>query len=136
MGKAMTRGENANILVVDDNEDSRILIGLAARSVGATTDFADNGRQAMKMLGQNQYHILVLDLAMPELSGSEMLSLLKFTSYAEALSIVIVTAYPHLLPADDTHVDFKFHKPIDVLEFRKLLTCIQDGQPWVGDDEW
>jgi len=64
------------VLFVDD--EPRVLQGLrrALHSLGAEwePDFAESGQEALRMLGQSSYDVVVSDIRMPGLSGSTLLS--------------------------------------------------------------
>lgn len=57
------------VLVVDDEKDIRDLVAIYLRNEGYQVDLASTGLEAMKLVGQNQYHLIVLDVMMPEVNG-------------------------------------------------------------------
>lgn len=57
------------VLVVDDEKDIRDLVAIYLRNEGYEVDLASTGLEAMKLVGQNQYHLIVLDVMMPEVNG-------------------------------------------------------------------
>ena len=57
------------ILVVDDEEKIRELIGKYAKFEGHEVDFAEDGMQAIEKCRDNTYDIVIMDIMMPELDG-------------------------------------------------------------------
>lgn len=57
------------LLIVDDEEKIRKLIGKYAAFDGYDVAEAENGMQAVEMVRQNAYDLIILDVMMPELDG-------------------------------------------------------------------
>src|SRR4051812_2787301 len=69
----VTNGNSTRIVVADDDEQVRKLFGKSLRSRGYNVIEAADGREAMRTLRQNVCDLLVLDLAMPDMDGFEVL---------------------------------------------------------------
>ena len=65
------------LLVVDDNKVNRLLLGRGLEQQGHTIALAENGRQALEMLHQSQFDLLLLDIQMPEMDGYQVLEKLQ-----------------------------------------------------------
>ncbi|MFI5933982.1 response regulator transcription factor [Actinoplanes sp. NPDC051494] len=59
----------ATVLVADDDPDIRDLIGLKLRTAGYTVLSADNGTTALDLAERHLPDIVILDVAMPGLTG-------------------------------------------------------------------
>lgn len=57
------------ILVVDDEEKIRELIGKYAKFEGHSVDFAIDGMDAVEKCRENEYDIIIMDIMMPNLDG-------------------------------------------------------------------
>ncbi|QAT41280.1 response regulator transcription factor [Clostridium sp. JN-9] len=57
------------ILIVDDEERMRSLIGLYLKREGYNIIEAENGEQALKIFAANKVHLVVLDVMMPVMDG-------------------------------------------------------------------
>jgi len=68
---------DGQILVVDDNQRLAGSIQGLLRVYGYRADIAYDGQTAVKMLHQNDYDVVLLDLAMPALDGHEVLLLIQ-----------------------------------------------------------
>eukprot|EP00743_Colponemidia_sp_Colp-15_P006184 GILK01006649.1.p1 GENE.GILK01006649.1~~GILK01006649.1.p1 ORF type:complete len:844 (-),score=166.36 GILK01006649.1:269-2716(-) len=62
-----------NVLVVDDIEDNRIVLGMAVSRWGCDISYAASGKEALDHLVQLSTDVVLLDLQMPEMDGFEML---------------------------------------------------------------
>lgn len=89
----------ANILVCDDEKNLRQLLCMALESNGHQTLAAANGAEALKILNQMQWDLLITDLKLPDSSGLELLRQAKIlaperpalliTAFASATTAVI-----------------------------------------------
>lgn len=57
------------ILVVDDEEKIRELIGKYAKFEGHSVDFATDGMEAVEKCRENSYDVIIMDIMMPNLDG-------------------------------------------------------------------
>ncbi|MBQ4599808.1 MAG: response regulator transcription factor [Clostridia bacterium] len=57
------------ILVVDDEEKIRELIGKYAKFEGHAVDFATDGMEAVEKCRENTYDVIIMDIMMPNLDG-------------------------------------------------------------------
>jgi CheY-like chemotaxis protein len=84
-----------NILIVDDNHINRLLLGKIISKWGATSDFAENGVQAVeKIISGQHYDVVLMDIHMPEMSGIEATQIIraKEEPYFQQLPIIALTA--------------------------------------------
>ena len=59
------------ILVVDDDPHIREVIGFALQKAGFATVEAENGEQALARFQETRPDLVVLDIVMPELDGTD-----------------------------------------------------------------
>jgi len=59
----------SRILIVDDEANIRLVVKEYAEFEGYTTDEAENGMQAIEMVRNNQYDLIIMDVMMPKLDG-------------------------------------------------------------------
>ena len=60
------------VLVVDDEDDIRSMLGIVLSTEGWDVDEAADGREALLRAAAGRYDLVVLDLRMPEMSGLEV----------------------------------------------------------------
>ena len=82
----------ASLLIVDDNADNRDVLSRRLRQRGYTAVAAADGVEALAMLAQSRFDLVLLDVEMPGLSGFEVLAELRVTHSRTALPVIMVTA--------------------------------------------
>lgn len=66
-------GSEAKILVVDDNGVNLKLVSGVFKSLNIIVDTAKSGMEALELLKEKEYHLVLMDMVMPEMSGTETL---------------------------------------------------------------
>jgi CheY-like chemotaxis protein len=84
-------------LVVDDDAGIVALTTAILRRHGFTVKSASNGRDAVTLLGQDQFELIIVDLAMPHMNGIELLEYLSERMPPTLRRIVVLTASLHML---------------------------------------
>jgi signal transduction histidine kinase len=82
------------VLVVDDNEVNRLLLQRRLTKLGYRVVEGENGQQALDAIGDGDHGIdlVLLDIVMPGVSGTEVLVALRRRFTAAELPIIMVTA--------------------------------------------
>ena len=83
--------EGLKILVAEDDEASRKLLECLLDSFGCQSDYACDGRQAIRLIEQNSYHLCLMDLWMPAMGGLEAARIIR-SKIKSAVPIVALTA--------------------------------------------
>ena len=81
-----------HILVADDEADVTTLVAQSLVAAGFQVSKAADGRAALEMAQRLQPSLLVLDLNMPMMSGTEVLRALKGDARTVAIAVVMLTA--------------------------------------------
>jgi len=79
------------ILVVDDCQTTRKLLGHYLKSRGYSVVFAENGLDALEKLGANNINLIMTDLNMPYMDGMELIRTLRADPNWSAIPILMVT---------------------------------------------
>jgi DNA-binding response OmpR family regulator len=79
--------KSARVLVVDDEEDIRKLVGHLLRRSGHEVAEAENGRAALRALHASPPDLVVLDVSMPELDGWQTLERIRDLSDVPVLML-------------------------------------------------
>jgi DNA-binding response OmpR family regulator len=77
------------VLVVDDDDDIRLLLQELLRGAGYDVETAEDGRVALRVFHASPPDLVVLDLSMPELDGFETLERLRDLS---DVPVILLTA--------------------------------------------
>jgi two-component system sensor histidine kinase/response regulator len=84
--------ELGKLLVVDDNEMNRDMLSRRLQRLGHTVEIAVDGKQALEMLEKQTFDLILLDIMMPEVSGIDVLKLVRQKYSVAELPIIMVTA--------------------------------------------
>jgi adenylate cyclase len=85
-----------SILVVDDTADIRHLLALYLRMLGHVVTEACDGQQALELIQQQPFDLILLDLMMPRLNGFEVLARLKSDPTLRHLPVIVISAVGEL----------------------------------------
>ena len=80
-----------HVLVVEDDFATREALRKILESEGCTVDLAIDGEKAVGCLARKQFDVVVLDLALPKLSGTDVMEYIASTNPAQLSAIVVVT---------------------------------------------
>ena len=84
----------ARVLVVDDEDDLRFLARTMLERAGHEVLTAANGRQALEVIGQEAVDLVVVDIQMPVMDGSELIAELRAGPRTSCIPIVMWSADP------------------------------------------
>ncbi|HEY3819822.1 MAG TPA: response regulator [Polyangiaceae bacterium] len=106
------------ILVVDDEEDSRTLVGELLSNRGATVDVAASAAQALQRIEVFRPHVLVTDIGMPGTDGYSLIRSVRALSHEAGgdTPAIALTAYARAEDARRARQEgFQMHvaKPVD-----------------------
>lgn len=105
------------ILVVDDDKNTRLLLKAVLQAENYTVHTAENGEEALEVMDREHIDLVVLDIMMPKMDGYEFTKVLREND--NNLPILMVSAKQ--LPADKQKgflvgTDDYMTKPIDETE--------------------
>jgi DNA-binding NtrC family response regulator len=108
-------GERARILVVDDDEGIRKVLKAILEEEGYVVDTAENGKEAIKKSNAKFYNLALIDIRLPDMEGTKLLSAIKETT--PKMVKIIITGYPSLqnaIEAVNKGADAYILKPFDM----------------------
>ena len=119
----MTR-EHKTIMVVEDYDDTRLLLKKGLEGLGYSVVEASNGQEAVDLADRERPDLILMDLDLPILDGIAATQRIRQLADLESVPIVAVTAYP----MSYTHVkafakgcNEYMPKPIDMTELANLV---------------
>jgi two-component system, cell cycle response regulator DivK len=83
-----------HILVVDDVEDSREVIGAMLEMLGHRVSEAAGGKEAIHFVMKENPELILMDLSMPEVDGLLAVRALRQIEFSSRIPVIAVTAYP------------------------------------------
>ncbi|HFE52790.1 MAG TPA: response regulator [Bacteroidetes bacterium] len=84
-------GTHATVLVVDDEPLTRELITRFLRREGIAADVAISGREALYLLQQHGYDVVLADVQMPDISGIELYRRAK--AFSQDTAFIMITGF-------------------------------------------
>ncbi len=88
----MSAAETIRILVVDDEPDTAALLKTYLERGGFDAKTLHDPTRTLDELKRREYHLVVLDMFMPQMPGVEVLKLIR--DYDDDLAVVVATGYP------------------------------------------
>ncbi len=116
--------ERARILIVDDDQNITTSLSILLQSEGYQTDVVHTGKEAIKKSHENIYDLAILDIKLPDVEGTSLLTALRETS--PKMIKIMLTGYPMLdnaVASLNQGADAYLIKPVDPA---KLLETIKD----------
>jgi CheY-like chemotaxis protein len=86
-----------NLLVVEDDEIQTLAIREIIGNTDVNTTVVGTGKEALAALQAEHYDCMVLDLGLPDMSGTELLEQIKRSAPARTLPVIVYTARELLL---------------------------------------
>jgi len=137
------RLRDARVFVVDDNETNRRIVGHQLAGWGARVATATNGPEALEELTRavqcgEPFELAVLDLAMPEMSGLDLVRAVRADARLRALPIVMLTSIGLEIGAEEQrHLGIVAHlpKPARQSEFQRALIQALGGRAAAAETE-
>jgi diguanylate cyclase (GGDEF)-like protein len=108
---------NPALLVVDDIADNRAILARRFRRHGFVVCEAECGEQALELINQQAFDLVLLDVMMPGLGGLEVLRLIRQAHPLTELPVIMVTAKadgPDIAEALEAGANDYVTKPVDL----------------------
>lgn len=116
-----------NVLIIDDNEQITKFISLFLDMSNHDCTVVNDGKDGLEQIKTQQFDSIVLDLAMPEFDGHEILNTLQKEDPSQMHKIVILTAsnisVETIQKFKEMGVSACLQKPVNI---DKLLSSITD----------
>lgn len=88
----MNINPSSHILVVDDIEANRDLLGRHLQRSGYQTETASGGAEALALVGSRSFDLILLDIMMPDMDGFMVLESLRKLYLASELPVIMISA--------------------------------------------
>jgi DNA-binding response OmpR family regulator len=117
------------LLLIDDNEEITEAVSFYCESKNIECDVINEGKKGLDSIQDEKYDLILLDLAMPEFSGLDLINSLKEEGSIESRNIVIFTASSNRRLLDeikDSGIKEIFKKPCSLND---LVAMIEKYRP-------
>jgi len=112
-------------LVVDDSMLIRYTVCRFLEERGFTVESATNGVEALQILERVRPDLIVTDMQMPKMSGSELITALKKNPETAAIPIIIVAGRASGFDEKENRANFAIYKDIDIQgQLEKALDAV------------
>ncbi|RJP61488.1 MAG: response regulator [Candidatus Auribacter fodinae] len=122
--------KGTRVLLAEDNPINQKLIGLLLKNIGCEVDIASNGQEAIDLLRKNTYHVVLMDLQMPVISGTEAAKIIRSEMNNRRIPIIALTA--SVVPEDklrslEAGMNDFLSKPIDAQQLKEKVARWQSS---------
>jgi two-component system cell cycle response regulator DivK len=80
------------VLLIEDNEDNRVLITRLLERSGFSVTFAATGRSGYEMAVDARPDFILLDIQLPDMDGIEVLTMLRDNPESKGIPVIAVTS--------------------------------------------
>ena len=105
------------LLLIEDNYDVSSMIAQYLTIKGYDCIVADNGKYGLELILNEKYDIILMDLAMPEFSGYDIIAYLEAAGKLREQKLIVLTVYALT------------EEKIKDLENRGVYSCIKKPIP-------
>jgi two-component system, cell cycle response regulator DivK len=115
------------ILIVEDNENNRMLVRDVLQSRGYQTAETDTGEEGVRLARERRPALILMDIQLPGISGMETLKLLRAEAETRDIPVMAVTASAMTHDRQKimaTGFDAYQSKPLNVKEFVEAVRAI------------
>ena len=115
------------ILVADDDRALQILLNVILTRAGFEVDFANDGRDAIRMAAGDSYDAIMLDLIFPDVSGVELLDRMENERPGTLRKVIVLTGASRRIvdEVDASRIHALLRKPFDIQDVVRLTAeCV------------
>lgn len=87
------RDDKVNILLVDDHPENLLALEALLSDLNQNLIRAESGRDALRLLLQHEFALILLDVEMPWLNGFETAELVRLREKSRHTPIIFLTAF-------------------------------------------
>jgi CheY-like chemotaxis protein len=108
------------ILVIDDDQYVRMLLGDLLTTWGYDADVVADGTEGLARFGRESYDAVLTDLAMPHVSGLDVAAGVRTRN--PSIGVILFTAFSGELAGEDERLGLRvLRKPLDIDDLRRAL---------------
>ena len=115
----------SNVLVIDDDEETRNLFSTVLTDAGYLVEAVENGKQAIKLCKKGPFDIALIDIELPDIKGIELLKTLR--QLQPKMVKIIITGHPSIenaVKSVNEKADGYLLKPVNMAEMLEMIKKI------------
>jgi len=113
---------NEKILIVDDSKEIRNILSTFLKEEGFEVYTAENGKKALDLTKEKVIDLIITDIRMPEMDGSQLTKIMK--EERPRIGIIIMTAYTSIYTEGDIRkigADDYISKPFEFVDMSEKI---------------
>jgi DNA-binding NtrC family response regulator len=114
-----------NVLIIDDDKDFSRSLSDSLEESGFSVKTANNPKKGIEEFRKKIFHVVLLDLRMPGMSGEELLAELRRID--DDASVIVITAYPSIDSAVSTTKLDSYAYLTKPFEVERLIELIREA---------
>jgi DNA-binding response OmpR family regulator len=111
-------------LIIEDDHDISFLFSQALKAAGFKCEVALSGDEALERLAVTRPDVVVLDLHLPRVAGTDILHQIRADERLEGTRVLVVTAHPSMARTIDNEADLVMLKPVGFRQIRDLVSTL------------
>ena len=122
--QGVTVGLRQRILVVDDNHDSAMSLGMMLKLMNNEIQTAHDGLAAVKAAEEFRPDLILLDIGLPKLNGYDACRRIREQPWSKGMVIAALTGWGQdedRRRSQEAGFDYHLVKPVDMAEINRLL---------------
>ena len=121
--------KNRNILLVEDDYVSQLVIKQICKMKNWNIAVASNGKEALEILENNKFDLILMDIQMPEISGYDLAKIIREKEKLTEKHIPIIATTAYAMETDKEHalnvgMDHYISKPIDLTKLQEIINQV------------
>ena len=83
---------NANILIVDDQDENLFLLNSILSKIGCNVNTINDSREALNLLVHKEFDLIILDIMMPYINGFELCMMIKKDKNLQHIPVMFISS--------------------------------------------
>lgn len=118
------------IMIIEDNKNVAGFLDFSVQTLGYETIIALDGITALKLLRHTTPAMILLDIYLPDINGTEILHYVRTTSSLQQVPVIVLTGESQALSQEVIkQANFTLIKPIEYHTLSQLINRIAESQP-------
>jgi CheY-like chemotaxis protein/two-component sensor histidine kinase len=129
---ASSQEQGLKLMLVDDNEDAAMTLGLLLESSGHTVTVSHDPLDALARAGAERFDAFLLDIGLPGMSGYELARRLRKLPGTQGAALMAITGYGQQsdrTDGEEAGFDRYFVKPVDAEGLLEALAGVAASRP-------
>jgi two-component system, sensor histidine kinase and response regulator len=124
--KATAQRKNLNILLAEDNRVNQVVATRILEKMGHATTVANNGAEALTLLKDHSYDLVLMDIQMPQMDGIAATKALRLQETTTRFHMPIIAMTAHAMKGDrerclEAGMDGYVSKPVNTKELELAI---------------